>query len=717
MIRSVDPIDAFLMDFWTRGKSMRYRSPLRAGMPRWLFALCVSALLVGTGVVGAGCSDDAGADNNGGATDTGMGSDVQQDAAQDAGEVGPDDDQPSCDSLQPNRCELPWPSNLFLKPDESRTTGYTLNFGAQTLPATDSGDQTRPDVYRRLDGYSPDQPIIVHFPDIDTTALPGELSIEASIQDDSPTVLLEVDDSGSVVRRVPHFAELDARALADDKQVLFVRPAVILDEATRYVVGFRNLQDTSGSAIEPSESFQKLRDAETGDNPILSERQARFDEIFSILESEGVQKGELTLGWDFVTASSDALHGPMLHMRDRGLEITDGAGPELNITSVEENPETDTDKWWLRIEGTFESPRFMKDVRLDRADGVVFNLGSDGLPAQNGTHEQDFWLYVPQSARDGSAHGLIQYGHGLLGKGSQTGGGHNRKIANDHKFIFFGTSLAGMSAEDVESAAAALTNLNRFPFMADRLHQGILEYLLLARSMRERLPDDDEMTSRNININTDELFYSGISQGGIFGGTYMALSTDVTYGHLGVPGQNYSMLLHRSVDFDPYLTIMKQSYSAPIDQTMGLATIQLLWSQTEPSSYLRHITAEPFEGNDPHYALFAPAKGDYQVSPLTIEIAARSDIGIKLMENYGRDVALVDEEPYPYTGSGVILYDFGNPWPAPGNHTPNDGLDDDPHGKPRDQDAHTEQLVHFLRNNAEIIDVCGGEPCVFTEAE
>jgi hypothetical protein len=412
-----------------------------------------------------------------------------------------------------------------------------------------------------------------------------------------------------------------------------------------------------------------------------------------------------------VTASSDSLHGPMLHMRDKGFEIAGEQGPEIEFTKVEEHTEEEHDWWWLEIEGTFESPSFMTEKDIEGQPGPVINWGDDGKPAQDGTHVQKFWLYVPHSARDGSDHGLIQYGHGLLGAGSQTGGSFNGKIANDHKFIFFGTSLAGMSDEDVPNAVFALGNLSGFPFMADRLHQGMLEYLLLARSMRERLPTHAEITDRSISVNSDELFYSGISQGGIFGGTYMALSTDVTYGHLGVPGNNYSTLLHRSVDFDPYFTIMNRSYTSPITQALALSTIQLLWAQTEPVSYLRHITAEPFPGNDPHYAIFAPAKGDYQVSVMTNEIAARSDIDIKLMANYGKDVALVDEEPYPYTGSGVVLYDFGNPWPEAGNRPPAEDDLGDPHGKPRRQDHHNEQMIHFFRNGGEIIDVCGGDPC------
>jgi hypothetical protein len=318
---------------------------------------------------------------------------------------------------------------------------------------------------------------------------------------------------------------------------------------------------------------------------------------------------------------------------------------------------------------------------------------------------------VPHSARDASPHGLIQYGHGLLGQGSQTGGGFNGQIANDHKFIFFGTSLAGMSEEDVPKAAFALGNLNGFPFIADRLHQGMLEFLLLARSMRERLPTMNVIDDYDITVNPDELFYSGISQGGIFGGTYMALSTDVTLGHLGVPGNNYSTLLHRSMDFNGYGLVLNVAYPNAADQVVALSALQLLWNQTDPVTYLRHITAEPFENTPQHYALFAPAKGDYQVAVITNEIAARSDIGIELMAHYGRDVALVEPQPYPYVGSGVVLYDFGNPWPAPGNVPPVSDDLGDPHGKPRDELHHNEQMVHFFRSGGEIIDVCGGDPC------
>ena len=59
------------------------------------------------------------------------------------------------------------------------------------------------------------------------------------------------------------------------------------------------------------------------------------------------------------------------------------------------------------------------------------------------------------------------------------------------------------------------------------------------------------------SIVPDEVFYNGNSQGGIFGGGATAISKEWTRAVLGVPGMNYSELLPRSVDFDPFLTLSR----------------------------------------------------------------------------------------------------------------------------------------------------------------
>ncbi|MFW5876767.1 MAG: hypothetical protein ACOCXM_08520 [Myxococcota bacterium] len=629
-----------------------------------------------------------------------------------------DDEQsfghPDCDPIHTARCAMPWPSNLYLEEDDTRATGHTLAFGETSLPANTRNVHPEPEAYRDLDGYGVGSSLLVSFPNVDTSEMASETDIGPSVEADSPIVWLEVDESGAVVDQIPHWAELDAHA-APEEQTLFVRPAVLLEEGTRYVVAFRNLRTTSGEPIQPEPAFVKLREGRAGDDPQLGPRQARFDEVFEVLEGEGIAREELVLAWDFVTASCDGLHGRMLQVRDQGLDAVGPMGPELTIGDVTVHDEADEPDVYADVRGTFEVPSFLAEDTIHEYTSMRLSEDAEGNVTQNGWREADFWLRIPRSAVDGDAQELMIYGHGLLGRGSQVTGSFNGRIGNEYGIIPFATDWTGMADTNLLDAANALNDLSRFPFMADQLHQGLLDFVLLARGMRERLQtaldDHPDTAGLNVTVSTDpdDLYYSGISQGGIFGASVMALTPDMTYGHLGVPGNNYTMLLQRSVDFDFYAGIMRNAYPDPMDQVIGLSLIGLLWEMTEPVSYLRHLSADPFPGNDPHHVILAAAKGDWQVANVTNEVAARSDVGIALMENYGRPVWDTPETPYPHEGSGLVMYDFGNPWPEPGNITPDDEIGD-PHGKPRYEDHHNQQMVDFFRTGI-ITDVCGGDVC------
>ena len=61
-------------------------------------------------------------------------------------------------------------------------------------------------------------------------------------------------------------------------------------------------------------------------------------------------------------------------------------------------------------------------------------------------------------------------------------------------------------------------------------------------------------------LDTSQLYYNGNSQGGIMGGALTAVSPDFTRASLGVPAMNYSVLLPRSVDFDPFAGVLYPSY-------------------------------------------------------------------------------------------------------------------------------------------------------------
>jgi len=623
-------------------------------------------------------------------------------------------DDPDCDPLIPEVCAMPFPSSKWLAPDDSRVTGYTLTFGPTTLPANSAGIHVDPEPYLRLDGFGVGVPVQTFFDGVDASLLPDETRIAESVDvAASPILLFEVGASGLEV--VPSFAEIDQTAAFAGAAALTIRPAVILKEATRYVVALRDLRRVDdpdagydGSPFEPSDAFRALRDHLAEGTPV-ADRIARFEEIFSLLGEAGVPRDGLLLAFDWVTASSEAMHGPLLHMRDDAFATLGAASPAFTIDSITPYQMIDSPDVAYEVLGTFAVPDYMQPKPIGSQTGYRFHLGADGLPEQNGTYQAEFRARIPWSALDGTPHGVIVHGHGLNGTHSQISKDTFDQIANTEHFVFVGCNMIGMSHEDVTTIIEMLGDLSEFPALTERLHQGVLNHAFLARAMKVGFDQVPEIAALGVVIDPSQLYYNGISQGGIYGGTHMAVSLDFERGHLGVPGNDYSTLLQRSADFGVFFVALSSVYSDARDQQVLLSTIQNLWDSVDPVSHYRHLSLDPFPGTPSHQVLLAQAKGDWQVSNLTNEIAARSDLGIALLANYGRPVALVTETPYPITGSGVVSYDFGNPWAPPGNLPPFDDVGD-PHNKPRSLPAHNQQMLHFYRTG-EIIDVCGGDAC------
>lgn len=676
----------------------------------------------GTGL-GADAGDDDVADvGESVAADVGVPEDVAEDIAEDVetdtADAAPQrttEDYPlaQCDDLDPTRCGLPWPSNLYLAPDEERPTGYQLRFGDESLPKLSGGSHADPTPYRRRDGYGLGTPILAHFPDVDTSAMPTRFDIEASMDDDAPVVLLEADDDG--VEQVPFWAELDARASPpEETQLLIVRPAVILEENTRYIVAYRNLQTTDGEPIEASDAFRKLRDGEVERGSVLAERQERFEEVFGLLEEASIDRDSLTLAWDFRTASGEGLRGSMLSMRSQAIEATGPEGPTLDYESedVEEIPADENPRIGLEIEGTFEVPHFMESVSDARE--WVFHRDDSGEVAQNGTRAADFYMRVPQSALDGEQVGVVVYGHGLLGDRSGIDRRIWARLAEEKDYILVAADWTGMAKGDRATAASALRNIDNFQGVADRMHQGILEFLMLLRSSRHRLSEMAALTDRGVDVDGDEVFYVGASQGGIYGQTVMALTDQIERGFLAVPGNNYSTMLQRSSNFGPFRSLMEQSYPSPARRLVAIAALQQLWDGTDPISYAGHIETEPLvEGAPDRDVLLALSKGDHQVPVVTNEILARSRVGIPLMAPYDDEHQPwnVPTATYPRSESGTILFDYGNPWPDRGNRPPSEEFED-PHGKLGEVEEAGRLIDSFFREG-EIVDVCGGATCDF----
>jgi len=615
-----------------------------------------------------------------------------------------------CDPLVPTYCGFPFPSNAHLVDDPTTATGKRVSFSSAMLPRWQHGGRsTNPEPWNDSDGFSPGASLLTHLPDATITGLPTQDNLAFSITTDSPTIVMEAE-TGELV---PHFSELDMTPTTrEDERTFIIRPVVRLKDATRYIVAIRKVVDSNGNAIPPTPAFQALRDGTPFGDAEVERRRAVYADIFGRLHAAGIDTADLQLAWDFSTASRENNTRWLLHMRDEALAAVGDQGPSYTIDSVETNPNPHIAK---RIRGHVTVPLYLDTG--DENGTLVF--GDDGMPRQNGTYAFPFVVHVPNSLTDGSSGPPIQNGHGLLGSMDEGQNGYLAKIADMKKMVAFSMDLTGMAGGDNDMVMNALTSdIGAFKAVVGRQHQGLINELLLMRMMRGRFVNEPEIQfAGHSAIDPSVGYYRGDSQGGIFGTTYMAITTDVTRGLLGEPGAPYSMLLSRSADFGPFFTILYSGYRSAFDLQMCIGLIQMFWDRTEPDGYMPYLHDNTLPNTPSHDVLLHVALGDHQVTPLGAHIIARA-IGAKNLKAVNREVWGIEDVDAPYAGSAMVEVSYGLPEAPKTNTPPGFGGVPDPHDWVREETPMIDMGDVFLRTG-QVTQTCnnGQGPCVFPRPE
>ena len=168
------------------------------------------------------------------------------------------------------------------------------------------------------------------------------------------------------------------------------------------------------------------------------------------------------------------------------------------------------------------------------------------------------------------------------------------EICDRLHYVEIAVDLVGMNSEDGNWIPNVIAgDLAEFAHLSDRLHQGFVNELLAMRMMMGKMATDPQtMPAGKPTIDTTHRYYRGDSQGGIGGGVYMAISTDVTRGLLDNTGAPYDLILDRSRDFSPFFLVLKGVYTDPAQQQLGIDLIQQLWDNAEPDGYIPYITRQ-----------------------------------------------------------------------------------------------------------------------------
>ncbi|MFM7203949.1 MAG: hypothetical protein ACKO6N_24475 [Myxococcota bacterium] len=600
----------------------------------------------------------------------------------------------ACDPLVPQYCMFPWPNNFFMRVDASSNTGARMAYTEEGLPKDRTRSTIDPAEWNTLDGFTPMPAIFSYFPDVVLDNVPHHWDMIRSLEADSPTVIIDAETGEKLL----HFAELDESGAQGQPKAFMMWPAARLKDGHRYIVAIRDLKNRLGETIAPSDAFRALRDNTPTSSGDIEGRRAVYADIFSRLTAAGIDRSSLQLAWDFTTASQENLTGRLVAARDDAFTRVPANGPDYRIKSVQNFTTTENSTIGRQISLDYKVPYY-----TDRpGPGSVLVLDAEGKPVFQG------WTWVPGTVRiphtlltNPRGGRLLQYGHGLLGGQGEVESGYLGEIANRYGYVLFATDWWGMcSLDSVNIVLMLLTDISDFRIIPDRSTQGMVNFLLMMKLMSGRFAQDSNMVVNGVSmIDGTKRSYFGNSQGGILGGVYMAVSTDVERGILGVPGAPYPLLLPRSVDFTPFFMILKGRYTESLDQIFLLSLMGQLWDRAEPSGYLNAISDELLPNTPEHRVIFHYGLGDAQVSYLGAEMMARS-VGAAIHNPYASEggailYGLDDLNSTDVVEQSVLVpYYFGVPEAPVINNPPDSNYDT--HEKPRRERTAQDQMNHFF---------------------
>jgi hypothetical protein len=623
-------------------------------------------------------------------------------ACGDNGSHGPDI-APECNPLGGDRCVLPFPTSLYLADDPDSPTGVRVDIPAGALPANEDGMAIDPALFNSHDGFSPAGILAAFAVGVDPANLPGWTDFDASLAQDSPTVLLDME-TGELV---PHFAELDARADFPEEQALYIRPAVLLAGGRRYAVAIKtSLKAQGGGELPRPDGFQSILDGSTTDHERLERIRPRYTEIFAALEEHGIQPDDLVVAWDFVTGSRESMRRDMLAARDAALALLADSMGSLEIEITRDEPSGDP-RFARDIEGFFEAPLFLSDGGEATVASRLLR-GSDGLPQPDGLYKVPFDAMIPTCALESEAPvPMLVYGHGLLGDSDQVMSGGTRIAASALCMVAIGTDLRGMSAVDVPNVIRTLADLNRGPLIFDTLVQGIVNHIALVQVAQARMAGE-LFTGEGDQplVDPETVHYYGISQGGIFGGTIAAYDPVIERAVLQVGAMNYSMMLERSLDWPTYALVLEGAYQNPLDVALLLTLMQMQWDRTDPVSVADALLTGGIPGVPDKQVLMQIAVADVEVSNLASEYQARS-MGVPVLTPSVKEPWGIEAAAGPQ-GSALVIYDFGLGDTIPLTNEP--PPDNEVHSWVRKREATIEMMRRFFRTG-EIVQTCGEAGC------
>ncbi len=610
-------------------------------------------------------------------------------------------------------CLLPYPSDVFLKPDAS------LPGGKRVQVSSAAALRTRRDVVvdftatHPVDGFSHHQPILVRFAQgVSTEGVVFHRDDpRRSLQPDSKVLLIDAKTG----QPVPVWAELDMNTSEPSEQAFILRSFERLQNQRRYIVALQGLLAADKTPLPAPSGFARIRDGKASAPTALSELAARYErEIFPTLARFGVERSRLQLAWDFTTSSEDINTRDMDTIRADVLPKLVAKAPDVSITRVMEHDVTMNPNIWLRVEGTLRVPLYLESGEL----GAKLHRDASGRVTQNGEIDVPFTLQVPHSARPADMNfepaRILQYGHGFFGLREEINYSFMRGYTNEGRYVAVAVDWWGMSEPDLDRVVQDAVSKpgEAFDFV-DRLHQAMVNMIALSYAVKGPLSKKAELTRFGKPLyDPDKLYYYGISQGAIYGVTMLSLNPLLDRAVLGVGGGPYSLMMSRSASYEMLYTILTTQLADPLSVMKFMALSQSTWDRTDPMTYAPRLLSRPYPGSPANrHILMQIGIGDHSVNNLASHLVARA-AGVPLFDPNPRPIWGLPTVAAP-ADDALVVVDFKlDPSKEPGVQcrVPTQDEKNNVHEGVRRHPKIKQQIDLFFQPGGLIQNTCAG-PC------
>jgi hypothetical protein len=478
----------------------------------------------------------------------------------------------SCDSQDPLRCQLPWPSNRFTVLDETTTTGLRVAIDAIELPIEDD-----PSFANLADGFSRITGIATGFETaIDPDTLEGSLRLfvaqpEHDLYGASWPLRTELREGDSSNHPESLVIGRPLRALPADADHV----AVLLDSVT----------DREGGALPVERDTLLALGLEDPTDSSEAALLAYHAPTRALLAEQNIDPSRVLRVWDFTTRSLDDATKRGQAMVSAA-QAAGAAGPELSITGVEwrDGP------LLAVVQGSIAGAPTFRGVEGDLA------LDAQGLPVQQGQHEVPFRIGIPAGSGDWP---VAMYGHGT--------GGQLEDDAFDEDLAAegFGKVNLRFTGWTGDEVMETFTGLGHFQQGSARSTAGLLQALsdgivvsaALASSLGDALSAEtlggEPNPAAGRRPDPSQQIWVGGSLGGTMGAVYSAAHPTIQHGVLNVPGAGWTHMIPDSHTWEEFLRlILGASYDDPIDEQLAMVMGQGAWDDVDGSHWIEAAEAK-----------------------------------------------------------------------------------------------------------------------------